>query len=505
MHPRFLLRAGAALVLLAFAIYILAPDAVWPREKSMIERAADRVRPRAVVVPCPPPAPPTPDVVMDLFTDDAMRRDVVNRLPAAGLAPATREAQALILRHQFPADCGGKTFLRASHSHGMGTQWIDAAAVLALALASDRIFVWADDAGHAFARAQRHCGLAGKWNWLCYFQPPTNCTRFADAGSTVDRGAAETDPAVGQRMRCGVPLAAWELLNRAAPGLECDEIRTWWHAQATAFLLRFNHETVASLRRIRVNDAAPEHARRGPLAKNPPALYPLPPGTISVHVRRGGHGKLPYARYAGAARRLQAQNPVRVRRQLFLATEDPSVVEEASALPEEFAVLYSKIPRSNLGGTREVATNADMGLYHLSQLTLALEADAWIGTKEGNWDRVVDGLRCVWVAKCGHPYVDVGEVGAWGAAGGRREGEGEAVAGAPPPVAPAPEAAKELEPPAKEPEPAGDAQEPAAKGLQSDGDEAPSRGKGTANPGTKEQAVEEADDGGAAGKEEGKR
>ncbi len=51
---------------------------------------------------------------------------------------------------------------------------------------------------------------------------------------------------------------------------------------------------------------------------------------------------------------------------------------------------------------------------HLPQLTLALEADAWIGTRGSNWNRLIDELRCGWVDKCHggtstNPFVEVGD------------------------------------------------------------------------------------------------
>lgn len=47
---------------------------------------------------------------------------------------------------------------------------------------------------------------------------------------------------------------------------------------------------------------------------------------------------------------------------------------------------------------------------HLLQLLMALEADAWVGTRGSNWNRLIDELRCVWVNKCAHVYVEVGDV-----------------------------------------------------------------------------------------------
>ena len=43
-----------------------------------------------------------------------------------------------------------------------------------------------------------------------------------------------------------------------------------------------------------------------------------------------------------------------------------------------------------------------------TQLLMALEADAWVGTRSSNWSRLIDELRCVWVAKCRLPFVEAG-------------------------------------------------------------------------------------------------
>lgn len=40
---------------------------------------------------------------------------------------------------------------------------------------------------------------------------------------------------------------------------------------------------------------------------------------------------------------------------------------------------------------------------------MALEADAWVGTRISNWSRLIDELRCVWVSKCALPFIEAGE------------------------------------------------------------------------------------------------
>jgi hypothetical protein len=40
---------------------------------------------------------------------------------------------------------------------------------------------------------------------------------------------------------------------------------------------------------------------------------------------------------------------------------------------------------------------------------MALECDAWVGTLRSNWNRLLFELRCVWVPKCGLPFIEVGD------------------------------------------------------------------------------------------------
>lgn len=34
---------------------------------------------------------------------------------------------------------------------------------------------------------------------------------------------------------------------------------------------------------------------------------------------------------------------------------------------------------------------------------------AQVTSRGSNWDRLIDELRCVWVAKCAYPFVEIGE------------------------------------------------------------------------------------------------
>lgn len=47
------------------------------------------------------------------------------------------------------------------------------------------------------------------------------------------------------------------------------------------------------------------------------------------------------------------------------------------------------------------------------QLLMALECDAWVGTRNSNWNRLIDELRCTMLDKCHAPYLEVGRKKDW--------------------------------------------------------------------------------------------
>lgn len=129
--------------------------------------------------------------------------------------------------------------------------------------------------------------------------------------------------------------------------------------------------------------------------------------------------------------------PLFLRRQLFISTEDPLVIEQAADGPGvmlgSWAASYYDLPRSNDGAIVQFKKLSDtmtagqltrrhllqvwmscVGVYcvckmaHVlglsllaptaplrptSQLLMALECDAWVGTRGSNWNRLIDELR----------------------------------------------------------------------------------------------------------------
>ena len=59
-------------------------------------------------------------------------------------------------------------------------------------------------------------------------------------------------------------------------------------------------------------------------------------------------------------------------------------------------MYLSKLQRMNTGPSEQLAKFGRTGLsvQWLYQLFLALECDVWIGTRNSNWNRLIDEMRC---------------------------------------------------------------------------------------------------------------
>ena len=147
--------------------------------------------------------------------------------------------------------------------------------------------------------------------------------------------------------------------------------------------------------------------------------FPLPPGTIAAHIRGGD--KVQEMKLVGPASFVQAATDLIKlmpnsfsSRVLFVSADDEAAIQESRALAEKqyLPFAYTHLHRQ-VGGhkLRDWKRQGDMVANfhgHLLQLLMSLEADAWVGTRRSNWNRLIDELRCVWVDKCPNSYVEVG-------------------------------------------------------------------------------------------------
>ena len=88
---------------------------------------------------------------------------------------------------------------------------------------------------------------------------------------------------------------------------------------------------------------------------------------------------------------LVVNSPLRYTRAAFISTEDPGTIAAAQREVRGWAMLWYEVPRINSNGLDQIARLplAKGFLTHvwLLQLLMALECDAWVGTRGSNWNR----------------------------------------------------------------------------------------------------------------------
>jgi hypothetical protein len=376
----------------------------------------------------------------------ASRADALAALaatPASLLAPLTLEAQRLLYEWQHPAVCVGKRFLVSrgnEETAGLGSHVHITTHHVALALELGMIFLWHADAGLMYTD---EVTCTGAMNFECFFDAPSNCT-LEDARDPASSITEVVNGDVGLRLPgeyqfYHVPRVFADLWTRANLPVvfgettrQADAQKLWFRAQAAAYLTRFNARSVEALRALRLNATLMQHVA-GPHAAagaSAPA-FPLGAGTVALHIRHGDKGTemalVPTEAYLSAATALARAQPLALgAHRMFLSTEDPDAVAAVAAAVRgavhdartgAWTLAYWDVPRENSNGKSQLAKfglpRAQLTLVWWLQLLLALEADAWVGTRGSNWNRLIDELRCVWVAKCANIFVEVGDAARW--------------------------------------------------------------------------------------------
>eukprot|EP00744_Colponema_vietnamica_P005428 GILI01007954.1.p1 GENE.GILI01007954.1~~GILI01007954.1.p1 ORF type:complete len:423 (-),score=12.16 GILI01007954.1:116-1330(-) len=336
-----------------------------------------------------------------LYDDFGHSHLAASSLPATDVAFLTQEVQAAIYRHQHPVNCkSAKFYVMNDFRSGFGSIIHVSGAALALALNQGRIFLFGAKTGTVYTDPK----VCKKDNIECHVRPPSSCT-LADLTSDNHIEHSGLD----DTLRLAFPDMFKDALLAANPSMTSMEMLYWWRAQSAAYLLRLNSEAISHIRQLRLDPSL--HSFAGPFQ------FPLQPGTTSAHVRHGDKylemKLVPFQEYMVAADYLQHNFPMSLKRSMFLSTEDEGVLTEGRSNTFSWAVHYSTIPRKNVGPQEQMQSmSTGAGLltrYHILQLLMALECDAFIGTRESNWNRLIDELRCVWVPKCRMPFVEVGD------------------------------------------------------------------------------------------------
>lgn len=284
----------------------------------------------------------------------------------------TSGAQDIINAHQHPSDCSKVRFLRVNPpASGFGSTVHKIGAYLAHAMNTNRVLILKDDSLHWWGAGNcRH--LNGH---ECFFRPLTYC-RPEDESKIDDYVEGTVDLANEMPAMLNIDKAPTGL-----PDTPDRQIKYWWRAQASAYILRLNLKTSLALKNRRVIQCP-----------------------ITVHIRRGEKGRemiLPdLGKYVSHIERIPSRGCI------FLITEDQEVVEQ---IVETYGkrVKYYNRHRTNA----DFSTSLEENFLDISNLFASLESTHFVGTLGSNWDRLTDELRRVLVGPakgCCTEFIEVG-------------------------------------------------------------------------------------------------
>ncbi|KAJ6260418.1 hypothetical protein Dda_4644 [Drechslerella dactyloides] len=329
-------------------------------------------------------------------------QDHINILDDNGLSPLTKWAQQYIHDHQNPASCEGKKFYVLKNHwphHGLGAIVRRIFNELSNAILADRILILDDSNAPGNTLVDVNCARHRKKNASleCVVEDLSSCASFATPENSV--WEIPTAEYRGGVRRDIPPLAVWALISYLQ-GMDLAPsgtlLRYWWRSQLYGFILRPNRAALERIAEMRLDKSLHRGVgtNRGnssqPFNKTMP--FPLPPSTISVHIRHGdkaGEGRLISTRdYIVAAERFVLRNPLRYLKRGFMSTEDPGAIEEAIHTPFinpmrsypnlDWTWYWSNIPRVDGGpqANLELTHNkTDALITHIMQLWMAVECD----------------------------------------------------------------------------------------------------------------------------------
>ncbi|KAF3914106.1 hypothetical protein AA313_de0205717 [Arthrobotrys entomopaga] len=381
-----------------------------------------------------------------------------------GMMALTHPVQRYIHTKQNPQSCTGQRYLilnklLGDDAFGIGAVVQRLADYLSIAIQTNTILLYATDHSpgeHFFTEKtttttttpddggeeSSECGRS----FDCIFHKLSNCTSPAQKGLdithqtlfTTDKSGLEVDLDVDAYLTehpSPVPPLFETAMKKIQPDVSGEMLKYWWRAQAAAYIMRFNERAAKRLKELRIGEGGTQQMGirwdENGEAQDVDMPFPMPEGTVSIHVRHGDKGSemrlVPFNDYVVKAEKFVAENPLGTWKRAFLSTEDPNVIEQMKPMARitpfsypgsnaRWTWYWSDIPRLNSGPEtqlKEFGDRTDMTLKWMLQLVMAIECDVFVGTRGSGWNRLIDSLRCTWLASCKGPFLEVGFENDW--------------------------------------------------------------------------------------------
>lgn len=326
-----------------------------------------------------------------------------------GMALKTKQVQRSIFKHQNPLDCSQAKFIatRGFNTGGLGAEMVGIASHLSWALTNNYVLVWDRAIKSKYFNASAECMDKG---YSCIFQPLSRCETY------INRPLEHINEIFNIFL---IPPQFEAYLHKYASKISHAQALYWWKAQSVGYVMRINDRALDSIIALRKNQSSHN------ATKDQRIPFPLPGGSVNMHIRRGNKiHEMDYidaSVYVHGYTRLVASEPMGfAQRWVYISSDSLLPIWEAKSILEgheghTVVAAYSLMPRLQGGFCHDAwhhfPSNSTEGtILLLMELLMALECDAWIGTRISTWGRMIDLLRCVWTDKCKHPFVEIGSL-----------------------------------------------------------------------------------------------
>eukprot|EP00276_Gloeochaete_wittrockiana_P010782 CAMPEP_0184648108 /NCGR_PEP_ID=MMETSP0308-20130426/5186_1 /TAXON_ID=38269 /ORGANISM="Gloeochaete witrockiana, Strain SAG 46.84" /LENGTH=399 /DNA_ID=CAMNT_0027079689 /DNA_START=86 /DNA_END=1282 /DNA_ORIENTATION=+ len=291
-----------------------------------------------------------------------------------------KEALHALWLHQNPPDCSKAKFLmypEPEGGSGIGSSLTLKAGMLTYAIAAGRVLVP--------ARNQWPWGTCTHGGMDCLFMPLSWCTEetyqndpFLEIGSVLDE--MEKWRLVKAVHVANMPAKTHEVILKGMPPFADKHGLHFWRMVALRYLVRPNLSTKQVVSYVR-------------------SSLQLPRPIINIHVRHGDKGQemelLPLSKYMAYAQQIANETGVH---DVFLSTEDPTVIAEAQALQTNsnntwrFFFQKDTCPQNLWQASLEERIKCIATM--MGNLYIAGEdCDHFVGTLQSNWCEVIDALQ----------------------------------------------------------------------------------------------------------------
>ena len=226
--------------------------------------------------------------------------------------PLTKLTQRYIFEKQNPAKCEGQKFLilnkfPGDDAYGLGAIVQRISDYLSVAIQTNSVLLYAEDSspGQHFIQDPANGGdsSCGR-SFDCIFQKLSKCKSDAQKGMDSKVQSVFSFPVHGSEVdvdveaylsKYGTPIPpVFETaLKLIQPDITGEMLKYWWRAQAAGYIMRLNGPAASRMTELRLGKDIKQSGIQWDLngqSQEVELPFPMPEGTISIHVRHGDKG-----------------------------------------------------------------------------------------------------------------------------------------------------------------------------------------------------------------------